>query len=165
MRDILIKAVDARNEIYKILGMIDRTLLQKGQLLINSSMLEIIVKALVGDELEIKSAGFGGDGSIRLTAATSGGMELEYAFMLERLEIGNQTIDMLATYTEARKGGGIGGALLGLTGKSGLSFALSKHDWIQADSSTIRVYARNLPDFLRCLLIRVTPRGIYLRVY
>lgn len=165
MKDILLKAVAHKNEVYTLLGMIDGALLSRGQLLVSAKMIELALRTLTEGDLIIKSVAFDREGKILLAAATTGGMGLSYVFSLKKLEISNGTADAYATYTETRQNGGLGGALLGITGKSGLSFALAKHNWIRIDDSNIRIFSRNLPGFIGCSLIRCAQSGILLKVY
>jgi hypothetical protein len=139
--------------------------LEKGYMLtVSPGMLESLLCVLSGDDLEIRVSGMGSDGKISLSVKTGQSMTLFYELRFDALTLERGRLSGDASYTETRSGGGVGSALLGLTGKSGLAFALSKHKWIKADNNRIEILLSGLPQGLFCSLAKVTPKGMTFRV-
>ena len=88
---------------------------REGQLVCRRAFCHSFLTSLTGDDLKIRDVSMGDDGTIHLTAAVGSNWKLGYKLKIERFSAatGGRT-----TFSEERKGGGLGGALLGMTGKN-----------------------------------------------
>lgn len=164
MRELISKLCEGRREIYNFLGDINMGELSRGRITVTPGMLENLLGVLTGGDPEIKVLGMNSEGRIKLSVKTGSSMELAYELHFDTLALERGRLYGLASYRESRSGGGVGGALLGLTGKSGLSFALSKYKWIKADNSKIELSLGGLPQGIFCALARVAPQGMTFRI-
>ena len=163
MREILFRLCEHADEFAQIFALVDRNVLTGGRLIVTPRMLEALVKILSDRSLRMEHTEFAADGTIRLTASV-GGMHIDYEFRIDRFSVAGGNADGRIFYTETRRGGGLGNALLGISGKSSLAFALSGHRWLQITDREIVIAARSLPQSLRIGWQGVTRSGIVFRV-
>ncbi len=163
MREILFRLCEHSDEFAQIFALVDRSALAGGRLIVTPRMLEALVKILSNRSLCVEHTEFAADGTIHLTASV-GGMRIDYVFRIDRFSVVGGNAGGRIFYTETRRGGGLGNALLGISGKSSLAFALSGHRWLQITDSEIAIAARSLPQSLRISWQSVTRNGIVFRV-
>ena len=164
MKDLLIRLSENANGVAGLLSSLDRNALSRGQLILSPRFLSQLLDILTGDDLKIRDVSMGDDGTIHLTAAVGSNMELGYKLKIERFSAANGRADGQIAFSEERKGGGLGGALLGMTGNSGLAFALSKHKWIKVSDKTISIQSSALPVSLRASFVSAGRGGLIFRI-
>jgi len=163
LREWLIKFTKNKQEVYSILSNIPPAELERGRLLITAGIAECAFKILGGDDMRVLGAEFTDGGVLQLKADVKG-MKLSYRLKPTQFTIDRGRLLFAAEYAEEREGGGLSGALLGMTGKSGLAFALQKHRWAKVDNTTLRIELDGLPQDSRAQLVNVTRQGILLRL-
>ena len=164
MKDLLIRLSENANGVAGLLSSLDRAALSRGQLVLTPRFLSQLLDILTGNDLKIRDVSMGDDGTVHLTAAVGTGMELGYRLKIERFSVSNGRADGQITYSEERKGGGLGGALLGMTGRSGLAFALSKYKWMKVTDRMITIQSNALPATLRVGFVSAGRGGLVFRI-
>ena len=154
MRDIILKLVKNREDLSLALVDIGISELEKGQLSIGNRFVTAILGLIEGDKVKVRAVEITADG---VTASIDyDRMALEYYLQIKKLSVSGGRLDGDIAYREKRQGGGIGNALLGLTGKSGIAVALGRKRWCRVDNSTIFLESMNMPGdlYLRYLGIK-----------
>lgn len=145
MKDLLIRLCENADGVSSVLRSMDLTLLRRGRLVLNDRQLAKLLPILLPQELRLSDVGITQDGMIAVSAAWSG-MTFRYRFRIEHLRIGNGNADGAIAYHEERSGAGVGSAILGLTGKSGIAVALAGTKWARTDDSRIYIRSQGLPQ-------------------
>ncbi len=163
MKEFLLRAREHAGDIARLLAAIDRTALQSGRLVITPQMIGDVLAIMANEAIRVDGVAIAEDGTIRLNAVY-GAMTLAYTMKLAQLTVSGGAAEGRISYTEQRRGGGIGGAFLGITGKSGLAVALSKHRWLSVTDHEILISAQNLPRSLRMAFQSASPAGLVFRI-
>ena len=164
MKDLLIRLSENANGVASMLSLLDRNALAKGQLILPQRFLVLLAGMLSDDHLTIQDVSVGSDGVLHLTAQVGKGMQLAYHLKIERFTAANGRADGLISYQEERRGGGLGGALLGMTGKNGLEMALAKYKWLKVTDQTITIQSGNLPASFRASFVSAGHGGLVFRI-
>lgn len=163
MREWIVRAVNNREAVCALLGQIDVNTLSRGQLLLTPVMLENVLKLFSDKKLELYGVSMEAPGSVGVSVKT-GGMTLRYCFRLMTAVASGGRLILRAGYTEEKLSGGIGSAVMNLSGKSGLALALGKRPGIRVDGSNIEMNVRGIPEFINASFLRFTPGGIVVSV-
>ncbi len=163
MKELLLRASEHAGDITRLLNAIDRNAVAGGRFVARPHMIADALTILTGDALRFGEIAIANDGTIRLNAVY-GGMALVYTLKILQLSVANGAVEGRIAYTEQRRGGGIGGAFLGLTGKSGLAVALSKYPGIKVTDSELLFSVRGVPRSLRAFFHSASPEGVLFRV-
>ena len=163
MKEFLIRMSEHTGDITRLLTAIDRNAVLSGRFTVSPRMLADVLAVMTGDILRFGDVAIANDGTIRVDIAY-GGMSLTYTLKILMFSVANGAIDGRISYTEQRRGGGVGGAFLGLTGKSGLGVALSKYRGIKVTDREILVSVRGAPRSLHAVFHSASPEGLQFRV-
>lgn len=144
MKDILEKLIHNRGRLCDGLAAIDENELHRGQLVLNQTALGALLSIFEDEKLRLDSVRVGQNGiEISLTYDK---MLLSYLLDIKNLSVSGGNASGEIRYEEKRQGGGIGGALLGITGRNGIAFLLSGRKWCRADNSSIKIQCGGLPN-------------------
>jgi hypothetical protein len=164
LRELLLKLVSNKKAVFDFINRLSPAEIERGRLTITPQMLSDLLSALGDDSWRIDQIRFSDQGEIFFQLETKG-MTLSYRLKPERLGMEQGKLFGSITYHEERSGGGLSGALLGMTGKSGLAFALSKYRGIEVNNRQLRLHIDDLPKSLEFALAGVSARGLSLRLY
>lgn len=164
MKNLLVRLAENADGVAGLLSLLDRSALSRGQLILSPRFLSQLLDILTGDDLKIRNVSLYDDGTIHLTVVVGSKMELGYKLKIERFSAANGRADGAVSFSEERRGGGLGGALLGMTGKSGLAFALSKYKWIKVSDQSISIQSSALPISLRAGFVSAGRGGLIFRI-
>ncbi len=164
MKNLLYKLVSSKNAVCDFLNRLSLADIERGRANITPQMLTDLLAALGDDSWRVYDIRFTDEGEILFKLETKG-MTLSYKMKPERLGLENGRLFGSIAYQEERSGGGISGALLGLSGKSGLAFALSKYRGVEVTNRQVRLSVDDLPKSLGFALAGVSSRGLALRLY
>lgn len=163
MKEFLLRISAHAGDIARLLAAIDRSAVQNGRFVATPRMIADILSILTGDALRFGEVTIDSDGTIHLNAVY-GGMSLAYTLKILQFSVANGTAEGRIGYTERRRGGGIGGAFLGLTGKNGLAVALSKYPGIKVTDDELHFFTHGVPRSLRAIFHSASPEGVLFRV-
>lgn len=163
MKEFLIRMSEHTGDITRLLAAIDRNTVLSGRFIVSPRMLADVLAVMTGDIVRFGDVTIANDGTVCVDIAY-GGMSLAYTLKILQFSVANGAIDGRISYTEQRRGGGIGGAFLGLTGKSGLGVALAKYPGIKVTDREILVSVRGVPRSLRAVFHSASPGGLQFRV-
>ncbi|MBE6952801.1 MAG: hypothetical protein E7452_04510 [Ruminococcaceae bacterium] len=163
MKEFLLRASEHAGDITRLLNSIDRNAVAGGRFVARPHMIADVLTILTGDALRLGEIVIANDGTIRLNAVY-GGMTLAYTLKILQFSVANGAVEGRITYAEQRRGGGIGGAFLGFTGKSGLAVALAKYPGIKVTDDELRFSTHGVPRFLRAVFHSASPEGVLFRV-
>ena len=164
MRETLCKLAAHPEEVRRILTGMDRAALERGTLTLTPAMLNAAAAVFSGPDLRIGEITPRGDGWITVRAETGGGLKLTEILRPERLTLRNGTLSGSLLYREERQGGGLGKALLNVSGRSALSVALAGRQGIRVEGDRISLDCRGLPAGLSAEYVRTDGAGITLRI-
>lgn len=163
MKDFLIRLSDHANHVAAMLTALDRSALAKGQLMISQSFLNQLAIVLSDENLKFQNVTINDDGTVCLTAQVGKQMNLAYRMKIETFRVADGRAEGILTYQEERKNAGLGGALLHMTGKSGLALALGKYPWLRVSDQKIQIQKNDLPSSLRIVFISAGRGGLLFR--
>ena len=163
MKDLLIKAVANKEAVCALLGAIDPKILQSGQVLLTPAMLGNILKLAGDGSTEFSNISME-SGGVRLDIRTKSGISLRYVFRLQTAVVSWGQIILKARYSEEKLSGGLGSALMNLSGKSGIALAFGKKDGVHIDSGNIEINRRGIPEFIKASYLRAAPAGLVFSV-
>lgn len=163
MKDILIRLSAHANQVAAMLATLDRSALAKGQLIISQSFLNQLAVILSDESLKFQNVTLNDDGTVCLSVQAGKQMNLFYRMKIDTFRMADGRAEGIISYQEERKNAGIGGALLHMTGKSGLAVALGKYPWLRVNDQTIQLQKNGLPSSVRIQFVSAGRGGLLFR--
>ncbi len=164
MREQLLQIVTHPAEVHALLAEMDRNSLEKGILRVTPSMLNALAAIFCGKSVKMGPITVNADGAICFALRTQTGMQLSYQVLPLRFSARNGCLEGEIAYAEQRQGGGLGQALLSVSGKTGLAFALGKYPWCRVTDDRVFLSYRGIPGYLWGELVRCDGQGVTLRI-
>ncbi|MBR6740755.1 MAG: hypothetical protein IKM04_06795 [Clostridia bacterium] len=144
MKSLILKLVKNGDNLSSALGDIDPLELERGVLTVGKSFVASLLGLLEDEKIKVTDVEIGADG---ITASVIyDRMTLDYYMQVKNLSISGGRLNGEIYYREKRQGGGIGNALLGISGKNGISVALGRKRWCRVDNDTILLDSVGMPD-------------------
>jgi hypothetical protein len=159
MKDLLVKLVKNRVNVDKALALIDSRALENGRLLVTPALAAEICAVASDGQIKVRNGTMTPDGRMQLDVAMAG-MELRYTLKVLSAAAAGGTLSFKAEYAEQRLSGGLGGALLGLSGRTALSVALGKVDGLRVTQSSVEGKRSGLPAGLSARYLKTLPEGL-----
>ena len=145
MKDLLIRLCENADCVSDVLHSLDLSMLRRGRVALNERQLAKLLPILFPPELQLSDVRVTPDGVVT-AAAVWNSMTFRYRFRIERLRVSGGRVEGSVMYQEERSGSGIGGALLGIAGKSGIAVALAGSKWARVEGNRIVINSAGLPQ-------------------